>query len=133
MPDSAARNELLANNRLCVLGTIRKDGRPRLSPMLYRYEDGQILISTTRTRGGGRTARRDPRVTVCVINPQNTQEYLTVYGSAEVIEDEAASLRLFGTFRGHELQGEELEAARKRITEEGRIVLRITPHEFFPR
>jgi PPOX class probable F420-dependent enzyme len=116
-----------------VLGTVRKDGRARLSPMLYVYADGMILISTTHSRGGGKTAKRDPRVTVCVINPENTQQYLTIYGRAEVIEDEAASIRLFGAFRGTVLEGEALAAARTRIAEEGRIVLRITPEEYFPR
>lgn len=133
MAEASDRERFLADNRFCVLGTVRKNGWPRLSPMIYKYEDGKILISTTRTRGGGRTARRDPHVTVCIVNTQNTQEYVTVYGTAEVIEDEAASIRLFGHFRGHELEGEELDAARKRIVDEGRIVLRITPEEFFPR
>ena len=123
----------LAANRFCVLGTLRADGRARLSPMIYVWDDGNILISTTRTRGGGRTAKRDPRVTVCVIDLQNTQRYLTVYGSAEVVEDEALSLRIFAAFSGQPLEGDALAAAKRRIADEGRIVLRVTPQEFFPR
>lgn len=125
--------EFLAANRFCVLGTLRADGRARLSPMIYIWEDGKILISTTRTRGGGRTAKRDPRVTVCVIDLQNTQHYLTVYGSAEVVEDEAISLRIFAAFSRQALEGDALAAAKQRIADEGRIVLRITPQEYFPR
>lgn len=132
MADAAAREEFLKSNRFCVLGTLRKDGRARLSPMLYLYEDGRILISTTHSRGGGKTAKRDPRVTVCIINPANTQQYVTIYGRVEVIEDEAASIRMFGMFSGGVLEGDALVAARMRIAEEGRIVLRVTPEEFFP-
>lgn len=123
----------LAANRFCVLGTLRGDGRARLSPMLYLWDGEQILISTTRSRGGGRTSRREPRVTVCVINLENTQQYLTVYGRAEVLEDEALSLRIFAMAAGKPLEGEALAGAKRRIAEEGRIVLRITPEEFFPR
>ncbi len=133
MPDAAGREAFLAANRFCVLGTLRKDGRARLSPMMYVYEAGTILISTTRVRGGGKTAKRDPRVTVCIFNPANTQEYVTVYGRVEIDEAEAASIALFSTFAGGTLTGDALAATRKRIADEGRIVLRITPEEFFPR
>ncbi|HEY7295856.1 MAG TPA: TIGR03618 family F420-dependent PPOX class oxidoreductase [Dehalococcoidia bacterium] len=133
MPDAAGREEFLARNRFCVLGTLRKDGRARLSPMAYKYEDGKILISTTRTRGGGRTAKADPRVTVCIFDPAHTREYLTVYGRAEVYEDEATTLRIFEMFRNRKLEGAELEATREEIHRDGRVIVRITPEEFYPR
>lgn len=114
-----------------MLGTLRKDGRARLSPMAYVYDGGIISISTTHSRGGGRTAKRDPRVTVCCFDPQSTGEYLTVYGRAEILTEEADSLALFGKMRGHTLEGDELAAAKQRIAEEGRLVLRITPDEYF--
>ncbi|HLZ71765.1 MAG TPA: TIGR03618 family F420-dependent PPOX class oxidoreductase [Dehalococcoidia bacterium] len=133
MPDAAGREAFLAQHRFCVLGTLRKDGRARLSPMAYLYEDGKIIISTTRTRGGGRTAKADPRVTVCIINLENRGEYLTVYGQAEVYEDEAMTLRLFEMFRRKKLEGAEREQAREEIHRDGRVILRITPQEFYPR
>jgi PPOX class probable F420-dependent enzyme len=133
MPDAAGREAFLVGNRFCVLGTLRKDGRARLSPMAYMYEDGTIFISTTRTRGGGRTAKADPRVTVCVINLEDRREYLTVYGRAEVYEDEAMTLRLFEMFRRRKLEGAELEAAQEEIRRDGRVILRITPEEFYPK
>jgi PPOX class probable F420-dependent enzyme len=127
------REEFLKQNRFCVLGTVRRDGRPRLSPMQCAYHEGRIYISTTRTRGGGKNAKRDPRVTVCVVNPASTGDYVTVYGRVEVLEDEADSVWLFSLFRGEPLEGEPLARARQRIAGEGRVVLRITPEEFFPR
>ena len=51
MSVESVREEFLASNRFCVLGTLRKDGRARLSPMAYVYDNGTIYISTTRTRG----------------------------------------------------------------------------------
>jgi PPOX class probable F420-dependent enzyme len=125
------REEFLTRTRFCVLGTLRKDGRARLSPMAYVYENGVLSISTTRTRGGGRTAKRDPRVTVCCFDPQKTGEYVTVYGRAQILESEADSVELLGKIQGRSLQGEALEAVKRRIADEGRIVLRITPDEYF--
>ncbi len=131
MSAEQVRDEFLAKTRFCVLGTLRKDGRARLSPMAYVYDDGVIYISTTHSRGGGRTVKRDPRVTVCCFDPQNTGEYITVYGRAEVLTEEADSLTLFGKMRGRKLEGDELAAAKQRIADEGRLVLRITPDEYF--
>jgi PPOX class probable F420-dependent enzyme len=133
MPEPTDHAAFLAANRFCVLGTLRRDGRARLSPMGYVYEDGNILISTTRSRGAGRTARREPRVTVCVFDPANTGKYLTAYGTAEVVEDEALTIKIFSQFRGHALAGDELTDLRAMIAREGRVVLVITPNEFFPR
>lgn len=135
MPEPRDHAAFLAANRNCVLGTLRADGRARLSPMVYLYDAGTILISTTTTRGGGRTAKRDPRVTVCAWDLVNPMQYLTVYGRADVVEDEAATLRLFSMFSngGKPLEGDALAKAKQRIVDEGRIVLRITPEEFFPR
>lgn len=133
MPEPAEHDAFLAANRFCVLGTLRRDGRARLSPMGYQFKDGQILISTTRTRGAGRTTRRDPRVTVCVFDPSQTGKYLTVYGTAKVVEDEAMTLAIFAHFRGRELAGDELAELRAMIAREGRVVLVVTPEEFYPR
>lgn len=133
MAEPSDHAAFIAANRFCVLGTLRKDGRARLSPMSYIWQDGTILISTMRTRGGGRTATRDGRVTVCVIDLQDTRRYLTIYGSAEVVTDEALSLRIFSAFAGKELEGDALAAAQRRIADEGRVVLRITPREYYPR
>lgn len=131
MSAESVREEFLAGNRFCVLGTQRKDGRARLSPMAYVYDNGAIYISTTRSRGGGRTAKRDPRVTVCCFSPQNTREYMNVYGRVDILEAEADSLALYAKMRGHALEGDELAAAKKQIADEGRIVLKITPEDYF--
>ncbi|MHB8573720.1 MAG: pyridoxamine 5'-phosphate oxidase family protein [Dehalococcoidia bacterium] len=131
MATDAIRDEFLKKNRFCVLGTIRKDGRARLSPMAYVYDDGVLLVSTTRSRGGGKTAKRDPRVTPCCFDPAKTGEYITVYGKAEILETEADSLDLFGKMRGRILEGDELAAAKKRIADEGRIVLRVMADDYY--
>jgi hypothetical protein len=49
-----------------------------------------------------------------------------------VYADEATTLRVFARFRGHTLEGDELATARDQIAREGRVILRITPEEFFP-
>jgi PPOX class probable F420-dependent enzyme len=131
MASDAEREAFLKSNRFCVLATLRRDGRARLSPMAYAYDDGEILITTRSSRAGAITARRDPRVTVCCFNPEQRRPYVSVTGKAVVVKDEALFLKLTSLTRGRELSEEELVAARKRYVDEGRVVLRVTPEEFF--
>jgi PPOX class probable F420-dependent enzyme len=131
MASDAEREAFLKSNRFCVLATLRRDGRARLSPMASAYDGGEILITTRSSRAGAITARRDPRVTVCCFNPELRRPYVSVTGKAVVVQDEALFLKLTSLIRGRELDDEELTAARKRYVDEGRVVLRITPEELF--
>lgn len=131
MSDSEQRDSFLSATHFCVLGTLRRDGRARLSPMTMAYDDGKLLITTMRKRAGAVTARRDPRVTVCCFNPAQRRSYVNVSGRAEVIADEDLFLRHARLTRGRELTEEELAEQKRRYVEEQRVVLRITPEEFY--
>jgi PPOX class probable F420-dependent enzyme len=131
MATDAERQAFLKANRFCILATLRRDGRARLSPMGYAYDDGTILITTRSSRAGAVTARRDPRVTVCCFNPEQRRPYVNVTGTAEVIKDEDLFMRLAELSRGRELTEEERAEQHKRYVDEGRVVLRITPEEYF--
>src|SRR5438552_16287714 len=50
-----------------ILATIKRDGRPQLSNILYFLdEDGRIKISVTQTRAKTLNLRRDPRASLHV-------------------------------------------------------------------
>ena len=131
MADEAARQEFLKSNRFCILGTLRRDGRARLSPMSYGYDAGKLYITTRATRAGALTARRDPRVTVCCFNPDQRRPYVSVTGTAEVISDEDLFVKVQGYIRGRDLSADEVAKERKRFVDEQRVVLCITPQEMF--
>ncbi|RNI25255.1 PPOX class F420-dependent oxidoreductase [Flexivirga caeni] len=60
--------DLIADNHLATLATIRRDGRPQLSNVSYAYDPTRDLIRISVTDGRAKTAnlRRDPRATVLV-------------------------------------------------------------------
>lgn len=62
---------LLADSRLGVLATIKRDGRPQLSPVTPFYDRDAGLIHVSMTEGRAKTAnlRRDPRATLEVTSP----------------------------------------------------------------
>ncbi len=80
MDDDPLR-DIISGGRLCVLATIRRDGRPQLSQVTYAYDRGRDLIRVSVTDSRAKTAnlRRDPRGTVLVQGPGGW-----AYAAAEV-------------------------------------------------
>ena len=67
-----------------VLATIRANGRPQLSNILYiPGEDGLQRVSVTDTRAKTANVRRDPRVSLYVPG-DNFWAYIVVEGTAEL-------------------------------------------------
>ena len=56
-----AVEEFLATQRNLILATIRRDGRPQLSPVWYVWRDGAFFISTVTSTAKWRNLVRDPR------------------------------------------------------------------------
>lgn len=59
---------VIAGHREAVLATIRRDGRPQLSNVMYTWDAQSRMarVSTTATRAKARNLRRDPRATLYV-------------------------------------------------------------------
>jgi PPOX class probable F420-dependent enzyme len=66
--DDARRLEVLTAGRLAVLATIRRDGRPQLSNVGYRYDPatGTARVSVTAGRAKTANLRRDSRGSLLV-------------------------------------------------------------------
>ncbi len=134
MPTQEDREQFLREHRLAVVATLRRDGRPQLTPVYYAWHDGRILVSTTRSRRKAHNIRRDARVTVCALGEQPPFPYQTVYGRAEVVEDGAVDVMMLVGERmlGRPIDEAQRPALEERARQEGRVVLRITPEEYSP-
>ncbi|WP_017623196.1 PPOX class F420-dependent oxidoreductase [Nocardiopsis chromatogenes] len=62
---------LLSESRLGVLGTIKADGLPQLSPVMPYYDRGTETLYVSMTEGRAKTVnlRRDPRAALEVTRP----------------------------------------------------------------
>ena len=72
-----------------VLATIRRDGAAQLSPVWHLYEEGRFYISVGADSVKARNVRRDPRVSLCVDEGHPEGRAVTVYGGAELIEEDS--------------------------------------------
>lgn len=70
-----------------VLTTTRSSGGPQLSPVTCGVDpDGRIVVSTYPDRAKAVNARRDERVSICVLSDDWSGAYVQVDGRAEVID-----------------------------------------------
>jgi PPOX class probable F420-dependent enzyme len=70
-----------------LLSTTRADGRPQLSPVTCGVDTaGRIVVSTYPERAKAANARREPRVSICVLSDDWDGPYVQVDGRAEVAD-----------------------------------------------
>ena len=81
--------ELLRPSRIAVVATVGPTGMPQLTPNWYVFQDGRIAISTTKERIKYRNLSRDSRLAVCIYSEPGAGEYASVYGEAEIIDDDS--------------------------------------------
>jgi PPOX class probable F420-dependent enzyme len=81
----------LQEHRLCVFATGRKDGSPQQSYIGYQFDGKQFLLGGQATSFKMRNLRRNPGCSLLITEGRG---FLLVYGTAELVEDEAAMAKL---------------------------------------
>ncbi len=115
-----------------VLATIKADGRPQLSNIMFTVDaGGTIRISVTDTRAKTANIRRDPRVSLHVTSA-DFWSYVVLEGEAELTPvaarpDDATVDELVGYYR--DLSGEhpDWDEYRGAMVTDGRLVIRLRP------
>ena len=88
MIDLERARAFLASSHQGILATLKRDGRPQLSNVLYALDDeGRLLISVTQDRAKTHNLRRDPRASLHVAG-SSFWEYVVVEGTCRFIEGE---------------------------------------------
>jgi PPOX class probable F420-dependent enzyme len=127
MPSTEKIEEFLAEPRNVIVAGIRRDGSPHLSPNWFYWDGQRFYVSTTRARAKYAIFRRDPRAQLAIDDSTGFRAVL-VRGTVDVREDIAAELPRFRAIRekhGRHLPADEEDL--RALTEEGRVLLAITP------
>jgi len=115
-----------------ALATIKADGRPQLSNVMFAVgDDGVIRVSVTDSRAKTANMRRDPRVCLHV-TARDFWSYVVVEADADLTAvatgpDDATVDELVDLYRA--LQGEHPDWSEYRasMVADGRLVARLTP------
>ncbi|MCX4470410.1 putative pyridoxine/pyridoxamine 5'-phosphate oxidase [Micromonospora sp. MW-13] len=126
-----ALTELIAGRWLGVLATIKRDGRPQLSNVVYSFDRGAGLIRVSVTDGRAKTAnlRRDPRASFHV-SSDDGWAYAVAEARAELTPvarraDDATVEELIGLYRAVQGEHPDWDDFRAAMVAEGRLVLRL--------
>ena len=119
---TSAQGEFLDNPFVAAVTTLRADGSPHTTVVWVEHEDGEVSFNTAVGRAKERHLRRDPRVALTMIDPQNTYRWLSIGGRAELTEEGADAQidRLAKKYLGK-------DEYPWRSAHERRIKVRITP------
>lgn len=129
--------DLFANSNLATLVTLKRDGRPQISNISYRYDrdSRQFTISITDGRAKTANIRRDPRVSLSV-NGAEGWNYAVAEGAAELsataqdVNDSTVDglVEYYRSVRGEHPDWDEYRFA---MVDQRRLVLRVHVERFY--
>ncbi len=124
--------DYLRDHKNGVLMTLKANGRPQASNIIYTVDDeGVIRISITEARAKARNAKRDPRVSLHV-TAEDFYSYVVVEGDADLSpvaadEHDATVEELIAVYRAMVGEHEDWDDYRRSMVADGRLVLRLRP------
>ena len=127
IPDSHC--DLLLRAVHGVLTTLMPDGQPQSSIVWVDYDGRHLLINTTLERQKGRNMRRNPKVTLLVIDPHNSSRWIEVRGRVVEISQQRAEThadKLTRRYTGKQhFYGDIYPVAQKQ--KDTRVIVKIEP------
>jgi PPOX class probable F420-dependent enzyme len=129
------RREFVRAHRTSMFGYGRKHDGPSMTIVYYVTDGDDILVSTMTERGKAKAVRRNPKVSLCVLDEKWPPTYLQVYCDASVETDvEAATnlaMKIAGVMAGQPMPESVRGQVRQGVVAEKRVVLRLRPYETF--
>ena len=118
---------LSEGTRTGLLGYLASDGRPLAAPVWFVVDGGTLAFNTGKNTAKGRALARDPRVVMCVDDPQPPYSFVQVQGIATIGEDPQDLLAIAPRTGGRYMGAERAEEFGRRNGVPGELVVRITP------
>lgn len=116
---------LVAGTRTGKLATVRKDGRPHVTPIWFDLDGDELVFTTWHESVKAANMRRDPRVSICVDEEIAPYAFVMVEGrvtiSADADERAYWARRIAARYMGEDLA----DAYGKRNSVEGELVVRV--------
>jgi PPOX class probable F420-dependent enzyme len=83
--------DLFQKRAFAHLATLMQDGSPQVTPVWIDFDGTHILVNSARGRVKDRNMRRDPRVAIEIIDPDDPYRYFQVQGKVVEITEEGAA------------------------------------------
>jgi PPOX class probable F420-dependent enzyme len=86
--------DLLTKKAFASLATVSVDGRPQVTPVWFDTDGDDIRINTARGRVKDRNLRRDGRVALSVMDPDQPYRYVQVQGRVVEVTEQGADAHI---------------------------------------
>ncbi len=82
--------DLFQKKAFASLATLMPDGKPQVTPVWCDFDGKHVLVNSAKGRVKDRNMRRDPRVSMALIDPDNPYRYLQLQGRVVEITESGA-------------------------------------------
>ena len=73
------------------LATLNKDGSPQVTPVWVDTDGKHVIVNSEEKRLKVRNIKRDPRVSISLLNPDNPYEYIEIRGKVTSVTTEGGA------------------------------------------
>jgi PPOX class probable F420-dependent enzyme len=96
MPDVIPEKyrDLFQKRAFATLGTLMPDGRPQVTPVWVDFDGEHLIFNSAKGRQKDKNVRRDPRVAMALMDPENPYRYVEVRGRVVEITEDGASAHI---------------------------------------
>lgn len=84
------RDLVTTKKAFAQLATLMPDGSPQVTPVWFDLEGDLVRINSAKGRQKDLNMRREPRVSLCLMDPENPYRYLELRGRVVRITEEGA-------------------------------------------
>ena len=124
--DLDAARDFVRNNHRAVFTARRANGDPQLSPVVCGVDTGgRVTVSTRETALKVKNIRRDPRVSLCVLNDRFFGDWIQVDGIADVVSLPEAMDLLVEYYRSLAGEHPDWDEYRGAMERERRVLVRV--------
>jgi PPOX class probable F420-dependent enzyme len=119
--------DFIREHHRAVIATRRRDGSPQMSIVACNVDDqGRVVVSTRETALKTRNARRDPRVSICILPDDGWRgRWIQVDGTADVLSLPEAMEPLVEYYRSTAGEHPDWDDYRAAMERERRVLIRV--------
>jgi PPOX class probable F420-dependent enzyme len=86
--------DLFTKRAFASLGTLMPDGSPQVTPVWCDFDGQHVIVNSAKGRQKDKNIRRDPRVALAIIDPENAYRYLEIRGRVAEITEQGADAHI---------------------------------------
>jgi len=86
--------DLFQKKAFAQLATLMPDGSPHVAPVWVDYDGRYVVVNSAKGRVKDRNIRRDPRVSLDLLDPDNPYRHLSIRGRVAEITEQGADAHI---------------------------------------